>query len=332
MARIVAAFGSSHSIMLTCTREDWQHRFSEIDPKNPHYYNRAGEPIDYARLLAMAPADSASMVTPEKMGQRYDEVQVAIAQLRERVRAARLDVLLIVGDDQAELFRLSNMPALAIYYGKSIRNTAADNRPENPWYKQARMRRHEPDGDREYPVHSELARWLIRALCDRQFDVTAMAHMEDGQSEGHAFQFIHRRYLDGLDVPVVPVLLNTFDPPNQPTPTRCVQLGAHLRELLAEYPEDLRVGLIASGGLSHFVVDEDLDQGIIGAIREKNMDWLAGLDPLQLQAGSSEIRNWLTVASAARDLDLDWVSYTPGYRTPALSGTGLCFAAWKPLG
>ena len=48
------------------------------------------------------------------------------------------------------------------------------------------------------------------------------------------------------------------------------------------------MAVVASGGLSHFVVDEELDHGIIQALREKDMAWLAGLDPKQLQAGSSE--------------------------------------------
>ena len=38
-------------------------------------------------------------------------------------------------------------------------------------------------------------------------------------------------------LPVIPVILNTFDPPNQPTPRRCVALGHALRELVAEWPE-----------------------------------------------------------------------------------------------
>ena len=129
----------------------------------------------------------------------------------------------------------------------------------------------------------------------------------------------------------VPVIVNTFDPPNQPTPRRCIQLGAALRELIAAYPENLRVGVLASGGLSHFVVDAELDNAIIDAIRRKDTGFLASLDPRQLQAGSSEIRNWLIAVEAVRDLDLDWVSYVPGYRTPAMTGTGLCFAAWRPL-
>ena len=59
--------------------------------------------------------------------------------------------------------------------------------------------------------------------------------------------------------------------------------------------------------------------------------WLAALDPKQLQAGSSEIRNWLIAVEAVKELDLEWVEYVPGYRSPALTGTGLCFAAWRTL-
>ncbi len=331
MARLVAAFGSSHSIMLVSQREDWQYGFREIDPKNPHYYDRTGESVTYAQLLERAPADAPQRVTPELMGERYDRAEAAMDELRDRIRAARLDVLLVVGDDQTELFRTTNNPAFAIYYGETIRNAKRELSPSDGWYKRARMARQEPGADRDYPVKSDMARWLIRELCDRDFDIAAMDGLERGQFEGHAFSFIHRRYLQGLDLAIVPVIVNTFDPPNQPTPRRCIQLGAALRELIARYPGDLRVGVLASGGLSHFVVDEELDEGIIEAIRRKDSASLAQLDPKQLQAGSSEIRNWLIAVEAVRDLDLDWVSYTPGYRSPALTGTGLCFAAWRTL-
>jgi hypothetical protein len=332
MARLVAAFGSSHSIMLVARREDWQHGFRVIDTKNVHYYDKSGSKTDYEALLAAAPADSQARVTPEKMGERYDAAQAAMDQLGQRIRDARLDVLLIVGDDQSELFRTSNNPAFAIYFGETIRNTAREPAsPSDSWVKSARMWRHEPEADREYPVKSDLAEWLIRQLCDRDFDITAMAGLERGQFEGHAFQFVHRRLLEHLELPVIPVILNTFDPPNQPTPRRCVALGEALRELIALWPEDLRVGVIASGGLSHFVVDEELDQKVIGAIRNKDLATLGSLDPRQLQAGSSEIRNWLVVSAMARDLDNEWIEYLPAYRSPALTGTGLAFAAWKTL-
>ena len=331
MARLVAAFGSSHSIMLVSQREDWQHGFRDIDPKNPHYFDRAGNKTDYDALLAAAPADAEAMVTPQKMGERFDQAQAAMDEVRERIAAARLDVLIVVGDDQTELFRTTNNPAFAIYYGKTIRNGKSELADGDGWVKKARMWRQEPGADRDYPVDSTMAEWLIRQLCERDFDITAMDGLERGQFEGHAFSFIHRRYLQGTELPVIPVIVNTFDPPNQPTPRRCIQLGAALRELIAAYPQDLRVGVLASGGLSHFVVDEGLDNGIIEALRRKDSAWLAALDPKQLQAGSSEIRNWLIASEAVKDLDLEWVRYVPGYRSPALTGTGLCFAAWKTL-
>jgi 3-O-methylgallate 3,4-dioxygenase len=332
MAQLVAAFGSSHSIMLVSQREDWQHGFRAIDTKNVHYYDKQGNKTDYDALLAAAPAGAQAMVTPEKMGERFDAAEAAMEQLSQRIRDARLDVLLIVGDDQTELFRTTNNPAFAIYYGETIRNTAREPAsPSDSWVKSARMWRHEPEADREYPVQSDLAEWLIRQLCDRDFDIAAMDGLERGQFEGHAFQFIHRRLLKEQVLPVIPVILNTFDPPNQPTPRRCVALGAALRELIAAWPQDLRVGVIASGGLSHFVVDEALDQQVITAIRNKDSATLAALDPKLLQAGSSEIRNWLVVGEMARNLDFEWIDYVPGYRSPALTGTGLAFAAWKTL-
>jgi len=319
--------------MLVSQREDWMHGFRVIDTKNPFYFTKQGEKTDYAALLAATPPGEAErLASPEVLSQRYDAAQAAMDTLHQRILAAKLDVLFIVGDDQTELFRTTNNPAIAIFHGETIRNTARKPpSPDDPWMTAARMWRHEPEADREYPVKSDLARWLIRQLCDRDFDITAMDGLEPGQFEGHAFQYVHRRLLKGHDIPVIPVILNTFDPPNQPTPRRCVALGRALRELVAQWPEDLRVGVIASGGLSHFVVDEELDQHVLNAVRTKDSDALAALDPKILQAGSSEIRNWIVVGEMARELDLEWVEYIPGYRSPALTGTGFAFAAWKTV-
>ena len=39
-------------VMLVSQREDWQHHFKLIDPKNVHYYDKEGNKTDYAALLA----------------------------------------------------------------------------------------------------------------------------------------------------------------------------------------------------------------------------------------------------------------------------------------
>ena len=195
MARLVAAFGSSHSIMLVSQREDWQHGFRAVDPKNPHYFDKAGNHVSYGDLLERAPGEAEAMVTPEKMGERYDQAEAAMDELRDRIRAAKLDVLFVVGDDQTELFRTTNNPTFAIYYGETIRNAKRETSPSDSWYARARTMRQEPDADVHYPVKAEMARWMIRELCERDFDIAAMDGLERGQYEGHAFSFIHRRYL-----------------------------------------------------------------------------------------------------------------------------------------
>jgi 3-O-methylgallate 3,4-dioxygenase len=128
--------------------------------------------------------------------------------------------------------------------------------------------------------------------------------------------YVHRRLLDEQKpIPIVPVFLNTYFPPNQPRPRRCYELGQAIRQAVETYPGDARIGIIASGGLSHFLVDEDFDRAILKACADKDAKFL-------------EILNWVGVAGAAEHLDLNWFEYVPGYRTPAGTGTGLSFATW----
>ncbi len=328
MAKITAAFGSSHSVMLTCTLEDWQRRFRDRDHRLP-FFDGEGHPIGYEAALARAPANAAELVTPEAIARRFDETQRAMDRLAAEIAATPLDALIVIGDDQYELFHDQHMPSIGLYYGDSIRNAAQPAAPDPDWYRRAQQRRLEAAGAVDYPCHGALALHLIHGLIEREFDVAAVQRLPEAEAEGHAYSFVHYRYLHDRPVPIVPVFLNTYNPPNQPTPRRCVAFGRAIAALVARFPENIRVGLMASGGLSHFTVEEELDRGVIAAIGRKDIDWLARLEPRRLQAGSSEIRSWIAVAAAAAELDLAWWAYVPGYRTLALSGTGLGFACWR---
>ena len=68
-----------------------------------------------------------------------------------------------------------------------------------------------------------------------------------------------------LPPPTVPIILNTFYPPNQPTAARCVAFGKVLGRAIKNWKDEARVAVIASGGLSHFVIDEALDKLILRA-------------------------------------------------------------------
>lgn len=186
----------------------------------------------------------------------------------------------------------------------------------------------EAGGDVHYPCDAALGLHLIEGLNARGFDLTAVRALAEAQYEGHAYSFIHKRYLQDRSLPLVPIFLNTYYPPNQPTPKRCWEIGRAIGELVASFPGEARIGVMASGGLCHFLVSERLDGAIIAALQAKDAGFLAGIDPKLLQSGSSEIRNWICVLAAAPGLALKWHEYVPAYRSQAMTGVGLCFAVW----
>jgi len=124
------------------------------------------------------------------------------------------------------------------------------------------------------------------------------------------------------------VLINTYFPPNQPSPARCYDLGAALKRAVDALPGDLRVAVIASGGLSHFVVDEDLDRTVLDAMAAGDSETLRRIDPARLNSGSSESRNWIAAAGAGAHLTVRWTEYIPAWRTEAGTGIGLAFGLW----
>ncbi len=328
MARLVAAFGSSHSPMLAARAEDWNGGFLGRDRTRAHV-DLDGNPCGYETLLTHAPADALEHIAPERLAQRHAEVQAAIGRLAGDIAAAKLDALIVVGDDQEELFDHSNMPAIGIYYGETIGNAGQASIAGDDWMARARRRYLEPAGHVEHKCDPPLARHLIEALQHDGFDISVMRGVPEGKYEGHAYSYVHRFCLPDGVVPIVPVFLNAYFPPNQPTPARCFALGEALAAAVAGFPADHRVGIMASGGLSHFVVDEVFDRALLEALRRKDTAFFRTAPLAKLQSGSSEIRNWICLAGAAGALDLGWASYVPGYRTPALTGTGLAFASLR---
>ena len=330
MARLVAGFGSSHSPMLAARVEDWVDGAFVARDRARQFVDFDGRPCRYDDLLANAPADAASRIDGAVLRQRHANVQAAIARLRDDIAAAKLDALIVIGDDQEELFDHNNMPAIGVYYGDTIANAQAG--PAKGPLDRARMRYQEVDGDVAYPCHAKLARHLIDSLQADGFDLSAMAKTAPGKFEGHAISFVHRFLIGAVTVPVVPVFLNAYYPPNQPAPARCLALGEAVQRAIEGFDPDARIGVLASGGLSHFLVDEDFDHAVIDAFKRRDAAFFRDAPLHKLMSGSSEIRNWICLAGAVGELDLDWVSYSPGYRTPALTGTGLCFAGFRPGG
>jgi 3-O-methylgallate 3,4-dioxygenase len=313
--------------MLNAPAEDWP-RFIDRDAVRD-FLDKEGQPASYEELLPRAEPHVAAELTPERFAARHAEAQAGVAHLKDAVRRAELDALIVIGDDHKEIYQDDNLPSFVVYRGKTIRNVPLNGFSGPDWARRATARYYEQTEPRVYPVQSGLALHLTTSLVDREFDPVSSDALPDGKGEGHAFAFVRKRLMDDPTLPVVPVFINTYFPPNQPTPRRCYKLGQAIREAVESYPGDARVGIVGSGGLSHFVVDEDLDRGILDACARKDADALQSVPRQKLNSGSSEIRMWICVAGAVEHLDFAWSRYVPGYRTPAGSGTGLGFALWS---
>ena len=116
---------------------------------------------------------------------------------------------------------------------------------------------------------------------------------------------------------MVPVMVNTYYPPNQPTPKRCYALGQAVRKAIESWDADKRVAVMASGGLSHVVIDEEIDQMVIDGLRTKNPDTLWRLPRERLWGGTSEILNWVALAGVVEPMELKFLEYVTTYRSPA---------------
>ena len=183
------------------------------------------------------------------------------------------------------------------------------------------------EGSIDYPVAQALGHHLKTHLAGQGLEVATFEG--DDVPMGHAFAFVCSQLMRGAPIPIVPVLLNALYPPDQPTPDRCFDIGEAIGHAIAAFPEDARVGVVASGGLSHFVVDEALDREVVRALTERDHATLVGLRLEKLNSGSAEIRNWICAAGALRSLRIEQIDYIPGYRTRAGTGVGLCFAVWR---
>jgi len=319
MAEIVIGIGTSHSPQLSIRAKDWAKLLGDKDKTDPR--------LNYQALLQTAKPGLEAELTEAKFKERDEACLKAIKTLGDALSAARADVVVVFGDDQQEQFHDDNMPMFAIYHGKSLpvvkhnnlRPAAWKDAEEQGWAETAP----------EYDTASDLAEHLIRALTDAEFDITRCNKLRAEIGVGHAFSFLYRRILPGTKLPMVPVMVNTYYPPNQPTPKRCYAFGQAVRKAIESWDSPQRVALLASGGLSHVVIDEEIDAMVIDGLKNKKPEVLFQLPRKKLKGGTSEILNWVALAGAMENRDLKYLEYVTTYRSPAATGCGMGFAYWQ---
>lgn len=334
MADVVAGIGMSHSTLVVTDDVDVWVRHADVDRLNPYLRDTSGELVTFAELERANGGRYAEASRPERLAEQVSKTRQAVRRLREDVAALDLDVLIVFGDDQMELHDLDHMPALGIFYGEHLTmgtriHFAAYERELGDV--EELKRGYAMDANHVFPGHAPLATHLIRSLQEQGFDPSALGEVRAPEVAGigHSYGVVETQLMEPGTIPLIPVYVNTYWAPNQIPVSRCYDLGLAVRRAVRDFPDDLRVGVVASGGLSHFSTDEELDRRVLEACRAGDEEALRALPPALLNGGSSEIRNWIAVAAACRDLQVAWDAYVPVYRTPAGTGIGLAFMRWS---
>ena len=325
MGQIVAIAGTSHSPMLGMRPELMWTKRAEDDKANTGLLDANGDNKSYEELEQLAAGKYDAELTTEVWNRKWDKAQECITRLREDLIALKPDLLVVIGDDQEELFTARNQPAMAVFYGAEMATHLPIDRGSEIMMEVQRALG--MDGA-VYPAHPQAALHVIDSLVEAGFDVATSSETETEHGFGHAFAWVTGRLLKGYDVPTLPLLINTYFPPNQPRASRCYELGVALRQAIESFEDDLRVAVVASGGLSHFVVDEGIDELVLDAMKSGDAETLRNIDAKRLNSGTSEIRNWIAAAGAGEHLKPSWVEYIPAYRSPAGTGCGLAFGLW----
>src|SRR5215208_3436136 len=254
MANVVLGIGTSHGPLLSTPPEEWGQR-AEADRRNPRLMFR-GQPFRFDDLAQARTAERfAELIAPAEMARRHAACQQALATLAETFARVAPDVAVIIGDDQEELFFDDNMPALSVHWGETIDHaplTEECNVGRPPGLAIADWAYYPPAAT-TVPGEPELGLHLIRSLIGEGFDVAHSRRLPPGVAGNHgishAYGFVYRRIMHDRVIPNVPVFLNTFYPPNQPTLERCYQVGQALGRAIAAWDTDRTVAVFASGGL-----------------------------------------------------------------------------------
>ena len=328
MAKIVLGIGSSHSPALLMEPAAWRARAATDDRTLFALHDHSGARVQFDDLLAAASPSLADEITNEKMQERHEANQRAIAETKRLLSEAAADVVIIIGDDHKEVFKDDNMPALSVFWGETVpyKPQGIMKWKYDPTLKQELWYGQE---DIDYPVASDLAQRLIGDLIADGFDPAHQKYMPDGQAMSHSFGYVFRRMMPDVAIPTIPVSINTYYPPNNMPPARAYRLGEAIRRAVEAWPEDINVAILATGGLSHFVVDEEFDRAFIEILRNGSVEDHANLPLEKLQSGNSEFRCWSALAGAVSGMEMELIDYVPCYRSLAGTGCGMTFAVWR---
>lgn len=153
---------------------------------------------------------------------------------KQWIKEAKPDVVILVYNDHASAFSLELIPTFAL-------GCADEFQPADEGW-----------GPRPVPVvkgHSELAAHLAQSLILDEFDMTIVNKMDVDHGLTVPLSLVFGQPTE-WPCKVIPLAVNVVQYP-APTGNRCYNLGKAIRKAVESYPEDLRVMVWGTGGMSH---------------------------------------------------------------------------------
>ncbi len=330
MAEIVLGIGSSHGPLLSTPPEQWDLR-AKADRENKSHWFR-GKTYDYESLLKERAPGFAKEVEVETRRARHAQCRRAMDVLGRKFAEVAPDAVVIVGNDQREFFDAGLTPSITVYRGDQIKNVQHLHE-DSPGLNVAEPGNSPTEGAM-YPGAPSLADHILDSLAAENFDLAQSNTTPTSAPRGgipHAYGFLYHSILGDTPPPSVPIILNVHFPHNVPKNRRCLDLGRALHRAIKSFDGFKRVAIMASGGLTHFVIDEDLDQKILTALEKGDESALEAIPENIFKVGTAEIKNWYPVIAAmnAEGRKYHKVDYVPCYRSEAGTGNAMAFVYWE---
>ena len=211
------------------------------------------------------------------------------------IAAEKPDVVILVYNDHATAFSLELIPTFAIGCAETF--APADE----GW------------GPRPVPVvqgHPDLAWHIAEKLILDEFDMTIVNQMDVDHGLTVPLSLMFGQP-DAWPCPVIPLAVNVVQYP-PPTGNRCFNLGKAIARAVASYPEDLKVVVFGTGGMSHQLqgpraglINKEWDNRFLDRLIE-DPEGLAGVNHIEYvkEAGSEgiELVMWLIARGAMADV------------------------------
>ncbi len=213
----------------------------------------------------------------------------------KKLAALKADVCIVIANDHANQFLLHCTAAFTLHIGPVAAGAFAGR-------------------DYSYPIASDLSLEMMRHMQRNSFDPAFTSTATVDYAFGIPLDFV------GIDLPVIPIYVNAYVPP-QPSMERCYAFGRAFADGLTA--KGIRAVVVTSGGLSHYPgteryvdpgPDTEFDRQFMAVMKTGNLRYLLALDEKRLDdSGNIELRCWGVAAGMLGERVPDETSFEPNW-------------------